>query len=37
MQHVQMLDSLNTPNDPAGEMVCHEQMVPEYSLRGILK
>lgn len=37
MQHVQMLDSLNTPNDPAGETVCLEQMLPEYSLCGILK
>ena len=34
MQHGQMLESLNTPNDPAGET---EQMVPEYLLCGILK
>lgn len=37
MQHVQMPDSLDTPNDPAGETVCLEQMVPEYLLYGILK
>lgn len=37
MQHVQMLDSLNTPNDPAGETVCLELMVPEYPLCGFFK
>lgn len=37
MQHIQMFNGINTPNDSAGEIVCLEQMVPEYLLCGIFK
>lgn len=37
MQQLKTLNNLKITNDPGGETVCLEQMVPEYSLCGILR